>query len=483
MILKWLFKKENFIESLFVVVCFSLAEKAVGIVRGIVFARFLGPENYGVFTMAFFFITLIISFSMLGIPSCYGRYVPQYEKKKMLRDFFWKTHSFAILTCGILFIPCVLFAEHLSRLIYKSSDYKNIIILSSIVILPLALYSNFYSSFTGLRNFKMSSLMQFVQIFIFSVMGAVLVIVLTTVESAMIAYLTSVITVTIIFGYLFWKYAFSHKDQSIKIDEDNFYGKILKFSIWFVLTPVVFELLRYTDRLMLNYFMGLKEVGVYSVATNVTQIVFMFGMMTANVLLPNVGKAWENQEKIKTMMILNLSTKMVIFLLLGCSVVIVLFKKQIILVLYGNNYIETLPIISMLLVFWLFNCIVWIIGMYPGLIEKTHLQMYAALPGLVLNIVLNYILIPAYGLIGAAIATSVSYGMILIILLLLLIKHKLIIDIRTVFICVSTLILLFDEIFMLTGFIILAFLFVLSDVIINKEEKQLLTQQIRKVFG
>jgi O-antigen/teichoic acid export membrane protein len=443
--MKNLLKKETLAESIGIVTAFILLQRIIQVGRGIAFARLLGPSEYGVFTLAFFFIPLVVTLGKLGIPACYERYVHQYEKAGMLGSFFRKNYLLTIVAGAFFTILCLFFSNQISELLYATTKYKNIVILCSVTAFFFVLYENFISSFNGLRIFKMSSLLKFSQFFIFTILGILLVFFSHKAESAILANLVSYIIVVIIFGFVINRFVLSSVSQNSKIQEKNFYGKMLKYSIWFIVTSVIFTLFKYTDRWMLNRFLGLHEVGVYSVASNITGLLFMFGMIAGNVLLPNLSKIWENKDEKKAIFLLNSAIKINTLVLLFGAVVLVFLKKQIISILYGAEYLEGLPIIAVLSIFWLFNSIFWTIKGYSGLVEKTHLPFISVSVGLILNVILNYILIPHHKMMGAAVASTISFGIILVMLFALNKKEGMRIELSTVLACLSPLILLFDS--------------------------------------
>jgi len=162
-----LLKKETITESVGIMLLFTVFQKIIQTVRGIVFARLLGPSEYGIYTLAFFFIPLGATIARLGITSCYERYTPQYEKQGELGDFFKRSYLLTIGGGILVIVFCLFFPEQISKLLYASAEYKNIIILCAFTILPCVLHDNFVYSFNGLRVFKMGALMTSSQFFVF----------------------------------------------------------------------------------------------------------------------------------------------------------------------------------------------------------------------------------------------------------------------------------------------------------------------------
>ena len=463
-----------------IVLFFKILQRIIQTGRGVVFARFLGPSNYGVYILAFFFIPLAAAFARLGIPSSFSRYVPQYEKKGALRNFLKKTFLLIAVASTMTTLICFFNAQNISSLIYGSPVYYRIVIICSLSLLPYGIFEGLRASFSGLRVFKLTSIIIFSQFFIFTVLGIILVIFYSKAEPIILSYLISLIIVIIIFSLIFQKYLKKLNSQSLEIKENNFYGKIFKFSIFFVINPIIFTLFRYTDKWMLSLLTDLSSVGIYSVASNVGGIIFMFGMVAGSVLTPNLSNIWERGEKDKVMYMLNFAIKINTLFLLSGAVVLFLFKKQIISILYGSKYIKCLPIIGILLIFWLFNSIFWTLGPYAQLIEKTYIPVICCSIGLVSNIFLNYVLIPMYGLIGAAVASTSSFAIILIIMFVLFRRKGLELKTNTILVCVLPIMFVLNNTHIFFFFLMLFGITFGTNLILSKDEKNTLYRQVKK---
>lgn len=483
MLIHNLFTKETIAQSVGIVLFFKILERIIQVGRGIVFARILGPNNYGVLSLAFFFIPLAAAVARLGIPSCFSRYVPQYEKKGELRNFFKKTFLLIAVASAMMTLICFFNARNISSMIYGSSVYYKVIIICSLSLLPYGIFEGLRASFSGLRVFKLTSIIIFSQFFIFTVLGIILVIFYSRVEPVILSYLISLIMVIIFFSLIFLKYLQKLNSQSLEIKENNFYGKIIKFSIFFVIYPIIFTLFNYTDRWMLSRLTDLSAVGIYSVASNVSGIIFMFGVVVGSVLVPNLSNIWEQGEKDKAMYMLNFAIKINTLFLLSGAAILFLFKKQIISILYGSDYIKCLPIIGILLIFWLCSSIFWTLGPYAQLIEKTYILVICCSIGLVSNIFLNYVLIPRFGLIGAAVASASSFVVILMIMFVLFRREGLELKTNTILVCILPLMFVLNSIHIFFFFLMLFGIIFGTNLILSKDEKNTLYSQVKRAVS
>lgn len=470
--ISFLFKKESLLQSTGIVLIFSGLQRAIDMIRGIVFARTLGPESYGTFTLVFLFLSLIIPLACLGLPSCYSRYTPQYERKGMVISFFKKTVKISLVSGIIITVLTFLFSASISQLIYGDAQFYYLILIISLAIVPNTLFESLQAFFGGLRVFKLYSLLQFSQRTLFLIFGILLLFVWkTSPEAPLLGFVLGMAFPVFIIGYLLKRDVATWSQQKIIVSEGGFYRKMLKFSLWFSVTPIIFTFFHYTDRWMLNHFLGLYEVGLYSAAGALTQVLLLLGMVIGNTLGPNLSNIWEHQEETRAMFYLNLASKITIGLLLGVAIPIAIFKTSVLNLLYGREYLGASQLIPILLILSIVNSIWWVIGHYIKLVEKTYVHFVTGIGGLVANVFLNIILIQAYGLIGAAIASTLAFLSILGATLLFTIRYRFTLDLRTLLILGFAFILLLSPALMISGASILVFICLKTNLIFSADEK------------
>ncbi len=475
-----LLKKETIAESAGIVFLFTIIQRILQTGRGIVFARILGPANFGVYSIALFFLPIVAAFARLGIPSCFPRYVPQYEKQGMMKQFIIRTYLIASAISLVLTIVLLLFIEHVSSLVYNSTEYGTIIVICALSLLPLTLYETIKFTFNGLRVFKLSYLMVFGEFLIFTILGVVLVVIYKSAEAVVFAVLVSHVVIVVLFGILIWKYVTVTEEQAREIHEKNFYKKVFKYSVWFVISPVVFSLFKFTDRWMLNQYLGMEPVGVYSVASNLTSLVYMVGIIAGKVLLPNLSNLWEEQEKERAVSIIDLVVRGNTLLLIAMSLPILLLKDPIIGFLFGREYLGATAVVGILLIFWLLNCVYMTIAGYAGLIEKTYIPLVGSSLGVIFNVVLNFILIPNYKIMGAAIATTSSFTITILVLLIWFRFEGLKLKVNSFIICLLPCIFFLNEIIVAAICVVLAGIAFGTEILVTNEERKRLFRQVEK---
>jgi O-antigen/teichoic acid export membrane protein len=475
---KRLFKKETIAESAGIVLFFTIVQRILFTGKGIVFARILGPSGYGVYSIALFFIPIVAAFARLGMPSCYPRYVPLYEKQGMLRQFIIRTYMITSASSVILTVVLLLLIDHVSSLVYNSTEYRAIIVICALSLLPLTLFETIRFTYNGLRVFKLSYLMVFIQVLIFAILGISLAAVYKTPEAILLSMLLSNILTVAVFGFIVWKYVVGTEAQAREIQEGGFYKKIFRYSIWFVISPVIFGLFKFTDKWMINQFLGAERVGLYAVASNMTSLAFIFGVIAGKVLMPNLSNLWEQEEKSKAVSIIDLTVRSNTLLLIAASLVLYLLKDQIIYLLFGSDYAGAASVVGILLVFWMLNCVYLIIAGYAGLIEKTYIPLIGSVIGMICNVILNYILIPHFLIRGAAIATTSSFTVTIVVLLIWFRLQGLKLQVNSIIVCLLPCIFFLNETAVVIICAVLAAAVFGTDLLVTKEERRRLFLQV-----
>jgi len=304
-------------------------------------------------------------------------------------------------------------------------------------------------------------------------------------KSLMAGNLLAYSVVVIVFGLLIRKYVYQREDQKNKLDKTNIglYKEFVNFGFWMILGNLAFVVLRYTDRWMLNRYVGASEVGIYAVVMGLSAMLSLAVQLIGHVLGVNLNYLWERGEKERCMLVLNTCVKTMLFIFLICSFFVLLLKDFLIGTLYGIEYLRGTSVVYVLLLTQVFMVIYSIMKIYPMLIEKTFIVCSAVAMGSLSNIALNYLLIPLYQMKGAAIASAASFVLIVGILLLLNRREGFRIDKRMfVFVAVSLLMLVNQPWIFGPALGLLLMIIVKTNLLFSEREKGVIFGRLRDGF-
>jgi len=475
---KKFFIKETIAESAIIVMVFQFLLRGLGIIRGIVFARALGPFEYGIYSLALVLVNMLIPIVTLGVPSSFSRYIPYYESKGALEFFIKRTYLFMAVLSIIWMFLFIFLSRDIARFVFHSDDYQEIVILSGFHI-PLMVFTiALESTFIGLRIFKISSFIRAVEISLGALFGIIAVCIIAKSSfSALLSQIIASFVVVGVFVFLLTKYLRLQRKSGnfSEYSEDKFLRKLFRFSIWFLFISVMQYLFKYTDRWMLNFLLGekgLEAVGVYTVGSRIAGILFMTGAAASRVLTPNLSAMWEASKQDEVFDTLNISIKICSLSLFYLAVPIVIFKEVIISWLFGLSYIKSIEIIPYLCVFAILNVLGWVLGSFSLVIEKPQINFVYSLIGVLMNIFLNYNLIKIWGMKGAAVSTMLSYWISLMCLTIWLKKQGLTLPAMTIVTASLPFLLLLNTVGIIAGIVLVMLLLHTTGLILDKNEKQ-----------
>ncbi|MFK5948487.1 MAG: polysaccharide biosynthesis C-terminal domain-containing protein [Methylococcales bacterium] len=160
------------------------------------------------------------------------------------------------------------------------------------------------------------------------------------------------------------------------------------------------------DIWFVNSYHGLEQLGLYSLGVNVAQILLLASTPITSVLFPYLSAEKEKLKKIKLVALfsrintLGLSLGVVFMLLTG---------RYIIPLVYGSDFTGAIVIFDIMIFASLFRGLTKMFSTYLASEGKVVYNLYATIIGFIITIVFNIVLVPKYGVIGAAVSSLFTY--------------------------------------------------------------------------
>jgi stage V sporulation protein B len=174
--------------------------------------------------------------------------------------------------------------------------------------------------------------------------------------------------------------------------------------------------------LVIGIFMLSTDVGFYNAADPISRIPLVISLSISTVLLPATAEAYvlKNQKLLQEYVVDCL--RYCILTVIPMCVIISMFSMPIIQLLFGNVYTPGCGVLTILVIGMSFYSIYMISSSILQGTGNPRLPMYLLLLGTVLNIALNAAFVKMMGIIGAAIATTITTGILMIIIMLFVIR-------------------------------------------------------------
>jgi O-antigen/teichoic acid export membrane protein len=162
------------------------------------------------------------------------------------------------------------------------------------------------------------------------------------------------------------------------------------------------------DQVMLGEMIGAQAVGLYAAAVKLAELwSFVPGAITISVF-PSIIAAKNTGVEMYGKRMQQLYDLMAL-LSIGIAVVITILSREVMGFLYGSAFIEA----SSTLMVYIWSGVATFLGIASSQFltaeNLTRISLYRTLIGMILNVLLNLLLIPSMGIVGAAVATLISY--------------------------------------------------------------------------
>lgn len=179
------------------------------------------------------------------------------------------------------------------------------------------------------------------------------------------------------------------------------------------------------DSVMIGTISGTKYVAFYSIANKLVRLVLVLVTTLGTVTIPRLSHCLEENNIEKYEIYINISLKYILFIAVPSTVGIFLLSKEIILIMAGETFIQSILTMQIVSVIILIVGLAYFIGfqvLYPYNLERYY--TYAVTLAAIINFIFNYIFIPKYAQNGAAVGTVVA-ELIGVLIMLYLAREKL----------------------------------------------------------
>lgn len=385
------------------------AIQIIGILAGFIilslFTKSLSPEDFGKVTFIMILVVILATIIDCGLNTAFSiRFykVSDEENKKNIFTILIYNLLVLILFC----IPFLLFPSFSQKLFKtKLSMYQQISIFFLILV---TIVGRFYTNFLMIaKKPKTYFIVNVCFYFILIVMSLIFLLVLKTgyfsyVYAYIIAHSSLAIT-----GL--WYFLFRYRIELKKSLSFTNLISLLKLGLPLVPNSLILMLLTYADRYILGMYTGLAAVGIYSVG-------YTFSEKVQSAIISPVGQALTPigfktfAKDISEYKILLKKIFEGYWLLIGIFLVFYFsILRELFTLLIGKQYLEGYNIIPIVIIGTVFFGAANMVAGTVVMKEKTDKIFLFSLIAVVINILLNFILIPGFDIYGAAIATLISY--------------------------------------------------------------------------
>jgi len=371
----------------------------------------IGTEKYGLLSLGMAILSIAGTLSLLGLNIGVLRYVSYYRgkgDKQRIRGTI--TSSLEISFPLSLFFACLMFF---------CADWISINIFHAIALAPVLKIFAFVVPFYVLSMIFIHAIRAFQRVeyevyakYIFESAARILLTIIliymgyglfgATVAYALAIFGTFILSVFFLERKLFP--IFKTRVKAIPLRRE-----LISYSSPLMISGILTMVLAWTDTLMIGYFRTVSEVGIYRVAVSTATLMLVVPSALLILFMPVITELYAKEKRDEVEKVYKIVTKWVFFANFPVFLLMVVFSKQILNVLFGLEYTAGALALSILALGYFSYSVFQTAGSILIMLKKTRWALLISTIITILNVFLNYYLIPIYGVAGGAVATGFAF--------------------------------------------------------------------------
>ena len=372
----------------------------------VIIARNATRSEYGVFSIGSVLLNFFVIASCLGLHVGATRYIAYYRGKEdygKVRGIIFSAAQLSLIASLICFLIFFFSSDLLASLFHLE---QNAVLKIFAVAVPFAVIIEILASFfRGFDRVQEKVYFRDVLMNILKLLFIVSVIILGySFIELVYAYVLSIVVASLIFT------VYTVKKLPVRGDRKPVSKELLLFSLPLFVTNAISMIILQMDTLMLGYFKTTAIVGLYNAAHPLAQLIQVFLLSLVLIYIPITSQLYSRSLIDEIRRNYTILTKWIFSITFPFFLIIFLFPGAVLNILFGPLYAQADAALALRIL-----AIGMFIHVFLGpnaatlvVLGKTRLNMIDCLIGAVMNIMLNVILIPTHGIVGAAIASAVS---------------------------------------------------------------------------
>ncbi|MDG5821328.1 flippase [Natronococcus sp. A-GB7] len=375
----------------------------------VLLARFLDPNSYGLFFLTLSVFAVLKIGAKLGIAKSAARYLSEYKESQP--DQIPAIIRIAItLNLATLFIiiGALIFAREIIADLLGEPEIALLLLLGTPYVIFSVLVYDFRKFFQGLEDIKnASSIHALHKVSRLFIVIAILVLGYGVI-GALVGYILSAI-LAFLFG-LYVIYVNYYRSDDSGETEPGLRRRIMEYSIPITATHTATVLDKRVDTLLVGFFLSPVHVGYYVIGKQAVEFVETPVSALGFTLSPTFGAEKSSGNISRASKIYETALTHTLLLYIPAAAGLALVAEPLIGLIFGADYTGAVPVIQVLSIYIVLEAISKITGNGLDFLGRARSRAVAKGISSGSNVLLNIVLIPTIGVVGAAIATVITHS-------------------------------------------------------------------------
>jgi O-antigen/teichoic acid export membrane protein len=384
----------------------DIIPRLIGFISLPILTAYLTPTDYGIINYVNTLNTFLLALGFLSINTYflvfYYRFKTSEEQKKLLGNL----SAFVILLNASIVIILLFFGKYLFTALDSNINFYPFIVI--------AIFTNFFNLFSILPAALFRVIEKPMPLTLLNISRGIIAFILTLVlviyyDYTALGVLYANLVVNFLFAFVFLYMVRNHIIWNLHFKQIK---KVLAFTLPLVPGSIAYYLTTISDRILIDKYLSLNELGIYSVAATVALILNIFSFSAYKAFEPYLFKNWGSDRFMDIFE--NIRNNFVYVLLIGV-LSISIFSKEFFIIMTDVKFHEAYWYVPMIIVSVYSSSLSMIYGTIITARGKTKINSIISITGAAISVTLNIIFMPKYGLITAAIVSSLAMSIMLFI--------------------------------------------------------------------
>ncbi|MBN1762684.1 MAG: flippase [Methanomicrobia archaeon] len=376
----------------------------------IILARFLGATDYGLISLGFAAMSLTAAVSLVGLQGGVTRYVAFYKgrgDKGGIKGTIEGAVKIALPLSLIFTFSLFSGSQWISINVFHEPHLTSVLRIFSIAVPFFSLSIIFVAAIAGFQDMRYVAYVDQVFQNTLKLVAIVALLVLGFgVLGAAWGWALAIIAMPFLGFYFLEKKVFPVLNTPIKAT--SLERELLSFSWPLLFATLSAVVMNWTDTFMLGYFSSAQEVGIYNAAHPTAALIYFVFMSFSGIFMPVISELHARNRSDELKITYSAVTKWILSLALPAFLLITLFSRSVITILFGDEFITGSTALAILAFGYIIQAMLGLSGRIIQALGRTKIILVCNVIGAASNVGLNLYLIPLYGINGAAVATALS---------------------------------------------------------------------------
>ncbi len=373
-------------------------------------ARSLSVVEFGLLYSVLAFIGLFSLFRDIGLNPALVKHIPEFivkKDKKRIKSSFIFVFLLQFFVSLMVMLPVLLFSDLLAQNFFRTQLAVNVVHFLALTFIASVLFHLMQAFFQGFQNMRFYAILEPLRLA--SVLGLSVVFIALGfgVVGVSAGYFLGILIAGFIGLFLSLR-IFPLISTKTKI-EKGLVKQLFAFAFPVILAGIVSISTGYSDTLLLTFFKGLEDVGYYQVASPISEAAGIVVGAMSIVAFPMISELWIRREKNTVSDGVYLMIKGALLVLIPTAAVIISSPELIISILFTDKYLPAATALQILTISVVFQSLTIILFSILKGIGKPMSATKAVVILSVTDLAANLLLIPPFGIIGAALATTIAF--------------------------------------------------------------------------